>query len=75
MLRTTLLNPPYLVPGPLKPPKTSVRGPLKSPVFSTEQQISENLTFMAENLHMTWFQIKGGSLVQGVTKLITNFSA
>ena len=75
MLRTTLLNTPYLVPGPLKPPKTSVIGPLKSPVFSTEQQISENLTFMAENLHMTWFQIKGGSLVQGVAKLITTFSA
>ena len=61
MLRTTLLNPPYLVPGPLKPPKTSVTGPLKSPVFSTEQQISENLTFMAENLHIKIRLSKGAA--------------
>ena len=61
MLRTTLLNPPYLVPGPLKPPKTSVIGPLKSPVFSTEQQISENLTFMAENLHIKIRLSKGAA--------------
>ena len=34
-----IVESPYLVPGPLKPPKIFIRGPLKSPLFPLTHRV------------------------------------